>query len=76
MPLTVLVDRENRIAISHAGTVGLLVFEADINPDPGRCKTEAVDCANLLQAIHQVELREQPHIPVHIRSTVRAEKNL
>jgi hypothetical protein len=31
MPLTVLVDREGRIAISHAGVVGLLIFEADIN---------------------------------------------
>jgi hypothetical protein len=30
-PLTVLVDREDRIAISHAGDVGLVVFEADIN---------------------------------------------
>ncbi|HEX8798332.1 MAG TPA: hypothetical protein VF772_06960 [Terriglobales bacterium] len=28
MPLTVLVDRE---AISHAGDVGLVVFEADID---------------------------------------------
>jgi hypothetical protein len=28
MPLTVLADREGRIAISHAG---LLIFEADIN---------------------------------------------
>jgi hypothetical protein len=31
MPLTVLVDREERIVISHAGDVGLVVFEADIN---------------------------------------------
>jgi len=31
MPLIVLVDRENRIAISHAGVVDPLVFEADIN---------------------------------------------
>jgi hypothetical protein len=31
MPLTVLVDREGRIAISHAGVVDPLVFEADIN---------------------------------------------
>jgi hypothetical protein len=31
MPLTVLVDREDRIAISHAGDVGLVVLEADIN---------------------------------------------
>ena len=30
-PLIVLVDREGRIAISHAGDVGLVVFEADIN---------------------------------------------
>ncbi|HEX8895693.1 MAG TPA: hypothetical protein VF783_20375 [Terriglobales bacterium] len=29
--LTVLVDREDRIAISHAGVVDPLVFEADIN---------------------------------------------
>jgi hypothetical protein len=29
--LTVLVDREGRIAISHAGVVDPLVFEADIN---------------------------------------------
>jgi hypothetical protein len=29
--LTVLVHREGRIAISHAGDVGLVVFEADIN---------------------------------------------
>jgi hypothetical protein len=29
--LTVLVDREGRIAISHAGDVGLVVLEADIN---------------------------------------------
>lgn len=31
MPLTVLVDREGRVAISHAGVVDPLVFEADIN---------------------------------------------
>ena len=31
MPLTVLVDREDRIAISHAGDVDLVLFEADIN---------------------------------------------
>jgi NADPH:quinone reductase-like Zn-dependent oxidoreductase len=31
MPLTVLVDREGRIAISHAGVVDPLAFEADIN---------------------------------------------
>jgi hypothetical protein len=31
MPLTVRVDREGRIAISHAGVVDPLVFEADIN---------------------------------------------
>jgi hypothetical protein len=29
MPLTILVDREDRIAISHAGVVDPLVFEAD-----------------------------------------------
>jgi len=32
MPLTVLVDREDRIVISHAGDVDLVVFEAAINP--------------------------------------------
>jgi hypothetical protein len=31
MPLTVLVDREERIALSHAGDVGLLIFEPDIS---------------------------------------------
>ena len=31
MPLTVHVDREGRIAISRAGVVDPLVFEADIN---------------------------------------------
>ena len=31
MPLTVRVDREERIAISHAGDVGRLIFEADIS---------------------------------------------
>jgi hypothetical protein len=31
MLLTVLVDRESRIAISHAGAVDPLVFEADSN---------------------------------------------
>jgi hypothetical protein len=31
MPLTVFVDREGRIAISHAGVVVPLLFEADIN---------------------------------------------
>ena len=31
MPLIVLVDREDRIAISHAGDADLVVFEADIN---------------------------------------------
>ena len=31
MPLTVLVDREDRIATSHAGDVDLVAFEADIN---------------------------------------------
>ena len=31
MLLTVLVDREGRIAISHAGVVDPLVFEAEIN---------------------------------------------
>jgi hypothetical protein len=31
MPLTVLVYREGRIAIGHAGVVDPLVFEADIN---------------------------------------------
>jgi hypothetical protein len=30
-PLIALVDREDRIAISHAGVVDPLVFEADIN---------------------------------------------
>jgi hypothetical protein len=30
-PLIVLVDREGRIAISHAGVVDALVFEAGIN---------------------------------------------
>jgi hypothetical protein len=30
MPLTVLGDREDRIAISH-GVVGLSIFEAEIN---------------------------------------------
>jgi hypothetical protein len=29
--LTVLVDREGRIAISNAGDVDPLIFEADIN---------------------------------------------
>ena len=36
MPLTVLVDREDRIAISHAGVAGPLIFEADINRAPRR----------------------------------------
>ena len=36
MPLTVLVDREDRIAISHAGVAGTLIFEADINRAPRR----------------------------------------
>jgi hypothetical protein len=31
MPLTVLADREGQMAISHAGVVDPLVFEADIN---------------------------------------------
>jgi len=31
MPLTVFVDREDRITISYAGDVGPVVFEADIN---------------------------------------------
>jgi hypothetical protein len=31
MPLTVLIDREGRIAISHTGVVDPLVFEAGIN---------------------------------------------
>ena len=31
IPVTVLVDREDRIVISHAGDVGLVLFEADIN---------------------------------------------
>jgi hypothetical protein len=31
MPLTVLVDRKGRIAISHAGVVDPLIFEAEIN---------------------------------------------
>lgn len=31
MPLTVRVDREDRIATSHTGDVGLADFEADIN---------------------------------------------
>jgi hypothetical protein len=31
MLLTVLVDREGRIAISHAGVVDPLVFETGIN---------------------------------------------
>ena len=31
MPLTILVNREDRIAISHAGDGDPLVFEADIN---------------------------------------------
>jgi hypothetical protein len=31
MPLTALVDREERIAISHAGDFGLLIFEAVIS---------------------------------------------
>ena len=31
IPLIVFVDREGRIAISHAGDVGLVVFDADIN---------------------------------------------
>jgi hypothetical protein len=31
MALTVLVDREGRMAISHAGVVDPLVFEAAIN---------------------------------------------
>ena len=31
MPLTVFVDREDQIAISHAGVVDPLVFEVDIN---------------------------------------------
>jgi hypothetical protein len=30
-PLIVLVDREDRIATSHSGEVGLVDFEADIN---------------------------------------------
>ncbi len=30
MPLTVLIDREGRIAVSHAGVVDPKVFEADI----------------------------------------------
>jgi hypothetical protein len=34
MPLTVLVDREGRIAISHAGVVDPLVFETDISALP------------------------------------------
>jgi hypothetical protein len=32
----VLVDREGRIAIGHAGVVDPLVFEADINALPNR----------------------------------------
>jgi hypothetical protein len=31
MPLILLVDREDRIPISHAGVVDPLVFEADID---------------------------------------------
>jgi len=31
MPLTVLVGREERIAISNAGEVDPLIFEADIS---------------------------------------------
>jgi hypothetical protein len=31
IPLTVFVDREGRIAISHARVVDPLAFEADIN---------------------------------------------
>jgi hypothetical protein len=31
MPLTVLVERKSRIAISHTGVVDPSVFEADIN---------------------------------------------
>jgi hypothetical protein len=31
MPVTVLAGHEDRIAISHAGDVDLVVFEADIN---------------------------------------------
>jgi hypothetical protein len=34
MPLTVLVDREDRITISHAGDGDPLLFEADINALP------------------------------------------
>jgi hypothetical protein len=30
MPLTVLIDRKGRIAVSHAGVVDPKVFEADI----------------------------------------------
>jgi hypothetical protein len=30
-PLIILVDREDRIATSHSGDVGLVDFEADIN---------------------------------------------
>jgi hypothetical protein len=30
MPLTILIDREGRIAVSHAGVVDPKVFEADI----------------------------------------------
>jgi hypothetical protein len=31
MPQIVLVDREDRIATSHSGDVGLVLFEADVN---------------------------------------------
>ncbi len=30
MPLTLLIDRKGRIAVSHAGIVGREAFEADI----------------------------------------------
>jgi hypothetical protein len=34
MPLTLIVGREGRMAISHAGVVDPLVFEGDINALP------------------------------------------
>jgi hypothetical protein len=37
----VLVDRQGRIAISHTGVVGLLIFEANIDRTPSRIGVRA-----------------------------------
>jgi hypothetical protein len=73
MPLTVLVDREDQIAISHAGVVDPLVFEADIKRAPRRIGERSAYFAHRCEFVPICRHRDaNPERRVRSRSAVWA----